>query len=350
MVAMKTFVWNCQGIGGGLTVSSLKEQVRLHTPDIVVLLETKTRRHRYEYLKRQLGMEFLFAVEPRGLSKGLCMFWRDFQQVELIKYADFYIEALLYDPDLQLKWRFFAIYASIDDHTHNGQWRILSDRIRRCPEPCLCLGDFNDILEATEKKGGNPRSERSLADFQAFVIDVGFLDLGFTGYPYTWRNRRENGLIQERLDRGLASEPWLRNYPEARVMHVALAGSDHAALLLSTKPSTTRWHRRFVYDSRWGRHTRCKDVVSERWQKYFPGSRVDQLIGKLGWVRTSLVQWWRQEGRNSSDHISLIRRQLQSAYTDQDFDGSRVRALEQDLKMLFARRSSTGSKNHAYSG
>ncbi|CAB4286404.1 unnamed protein product [Prunus armeniaca] len=288
MVAMKTFVWNCQGIGGGLIVSSLKEQVRLHTPDIVVLLETKTRRHRYEYLKRQLGMEFLFAVEPRGLSGGLCMFWRDFQQVELIKYADFCIEALLYDPDLQLKW------------------------IRRCPEPCLCLGDFNDILEATEKKGGNPRSERSLADFQAFVTDVGFLDLDFTGYPHTWRNRRENGLIQERLDRGLASEPWLRNYPEARVMHVALAGSDHAALLLTTKPSTTRWHRRFVYDSRWGRHTRCKDVVSERWQKYFPGSRGDQLIGKLGWVRTGLVQW--------------------------------------TSRMLFARRSSTGSKNHAYNG
>ncbi|KAH0972205.1 hypothetical protein GBA52_024361 [Prunus armeniaca] len=156
----------------------------------------------------------------------------------------------------------------------------------------------------------------------------GVIHGAMAGYPYTWRNRRENGLIHERLDRCLASEPWLRNCPEARVMHVALAGSDHAAFLLSTKPSTTRWHRRFVYDSRWGRHTRCKDVVSERWQKYFPGSRGDQLIRKLGWVRTGLVQWWRQERRNSSDHISLIRRQLQSAYTDQDFDGSREEVFD----------------------
>ncbi|CAL2246751.1 unnamed protein product [Prunus armeniaca] len=171
-----------------------------------------------------------------------------------------------------------------------------------------------------------------MADFRAFVSDVGLLNLGFAGYPFTWRNRRENGLIQERLDRGLASEPWLRSYSEARVMHVPLARSDHLGLMLSTKPSTTRWHRRFVYDSRWGRQPQCKNVVSERWQKCFQGSRGDQFIGKLGWVRTGFVQWRRIEGRNSSEHITLLRQQLQSAYTDQNFNGPMVRALEQGLK------------------
>ena len=38
---MKLIVWNCQGIGGDLTIENLLEQNRLHTPDIAIMLETK---------------------------------------------------------------------------------------------------------------------------------------------------------------------------------------------------------------------------------------------------------------------------------------------------------------------
>lgn len=62
----------CQGIRGNLTVSSLKEQVKLHTPDMVTLLETKTRHSRYVFLKKVLGMPFMHAVDTCGLSGGLC--------------------------------------------------------------------------------------------------------------------------------------------------------------------------------------------------------------------------------------------------------------------------------------
>lgn len=71
---MRLIVWNCQGIRSALIVSSLKEQVKLQTPDIVVLQETKNRSTRYEYLKRQLGMAYMHTVEPRGLRGGLCLF------------------------------------------------------------------------------------------------------------------------------------------------------------------------------------------------------------------------------------------------------------------------------------
>ncbi|CAL9024182.1 unnamed protein product [Prunus brigantina] len=60
------------GIEGNLIVSSLKEQVKLHIPDMVLLLETKTRSQRYGFLKKVLGMNFMHAVEARGLS-GVCM-------------------------------------------------------------------------------------------------------------------------------------------------------------------------------------------------------------------------------------------------------------------------------------
>ncbi|CAL2225540.1 unnamed protein product [Prunus armeniaca] len=39
------------------------ERVKLHTPDMVMLLETKTRSSRYVFLKKVLGMPFMHAME-----------------------------------------------------------------------------------------------------------------------------------------------------------------------------------------------------------------------------------------------------------------------------------------------
>lgn len=42
-------------------------------------------------------------------------------------------------------------------------------------------------------------------------------------------------LIQQRLDRGLASLGWYKLYPNTKILHVVLEGSDHAMLVLSTE-------------------------------------------------------------------------------------------------------------------
>ena len=71
---MKLIVWNCQGIGGDLTVANLLEQNRLRTPDLVILLETKNKSSRYGHLRKKLGMEFLHAVEPKGIGGASAFF------------------------------------------------------------------------------------------------------------------------------------------------------------------------------------------------------------------------------------------------------------------------------------
>ncbi|XP_008235658.1 PREDICTED: uncharacterized protein LOC103334459 [Prunus mume] len=281
---MRTIVWNCQGIGGNLTISSLKEQVRLHTPDIVVLLETKTRSHRYEHLKRQLNMDFLHAVEPRGLSGGLACFWKDANQVVFV------IEVLVTDSETGRAWRFNVIYASTDDRVRRGQWNILKDRIHGGVEPCLVMGDFNDILDSSENEGRNYRTLNSMYDFRSFVADSHLLDLGYIGHPFTWRNRREGGFIQERLDRGLATESWINLYPNAQVLHQLLPGSDLSMLILDTTPMVRKWRKRFIFDPRWGKEERCKEVVHGCWQKQFQGSKGCQVFEKLKYVRMGILR------------------------------------------------------------
>ncbi|KAM1121104.1 hypothetical protein ACFX19_002872 [Malus domestica] len=88
------------GIEGNLTVDILLKLNRLHTPDIVILLETKNKSSRYVFLKMNLGLEYMFAVESKGLSGGLCVFWRDGSQVTLLKSEEFMIAVKIWDENL----------------------------------------------------------------------------------------------------------------------------------------------------------------------------------------------------------------------------------------------------------
>lgn len=94
-----------------------------------------------------------------------------------------------------------------------------------------------------KKDGGNRRTTASMRNFWNFVTTTCLLDLGFEGYPFTWRNRRDKGFIQERIDRALATNEWVRCNPNAVVSHVVLEGSDHAMLLLSTEVGQPRWKK-----------------------------------------------------------------------------------------------------------
>ncbi|XP_068344245.1 uncharacterized protein [Pyrus communis] len=255
--------WNCQGIGRDLTIDDLLEQNKLHTPDIVILLETKNRSNHYVYLNRRLGMDSMHAVEPRGIAGGMCIFWRNY--VLLVKYANFFLEVGICDGEINENWRLFAIYTSTNDNKRKDQWRMLSNRIKAARNKCLLIGDFNDIIDDLDKERGNYRSVVSMRNFCDFSVGNKLLDLGFMGYPFTWRNRKDEGPIQQRLDHGLATSGWVDVYLEAKIMHEVLEGSDHAMLILATKPSTLIRKRRFIYDEQGERVSRGCETKLESW-------------------------------------------------------------------------------------
>ncbi|KAM1525656.1 hypothetical protein EV2_010396 [Malus domestica] len=139
---------------------------------MVILLETKNKSRSFVHLKKSLGMEHLFAVEPWGIEGGLCVFWRDDSLMVLMKSEEFFVELKLWDEKLNCYWRLFTMYASTDEKKRREQWQGLSKRIAQDRDRCLLLGDFKDILCNEENEGGNYRSAASLRDFRDFVARV----------------------------------------------------------------------------------------------------------------------------------------------------------------------------------
>lgn len=111
------------------------------------------------------------------------------------------------------------------------------------------------------------------------------MDLGYDGYSFTWRNNREAMPIQQRLDRGLASLGWYELYPDTKILHVVLGGSDHAIFILSTEKQWVRRGRRFTYDARCGKLEECRDLVAREWKRSYGGSYAYGVCEKLKSLR-----------------------------------------------------------------
>lgn len=102
---------------------------------------------------------------------------------------------------------FSAIYASTTCLRRKELWRELSDLTCRFLAHWIYIGDFNTVLGAHEKRGGNLPLKQSYEDFHAWT-DLNRLTHVLTGgSPYTWSNGRAARFHTEmRLDRAIINE------------------------------------------------------------------------------------------------------------------------------------------------
>ncbi|KAM2227525.1 hypothetical protein ACFXTI_014320 [Malus domestica] len=76
--------WNCRGSGQASTVDALRDLIRINKPSIVFLSETKARSNGIETLRRSMGYQHGFFVEAIGQSGGLCLWWKEALEVQII--------------------------------------------------------------------------------------------------------------------------------------------------------------------------------------------------------------------------------------------------------------------------
>lgn len=96
------------------------------------------------------------------------------------------------------------------------------------------MGDFNEVLDQTEKSEGQKVTGNNNFLLRKFLNDVHVLDIGFSRNTFTWCNRR-SGLanIRERLDRVMVSTEWRTSFSNASILHLNALQLNHAPILLN---------------------------------------------------------------------------------------------------------------------
>ncbi|KAL4393983.1 hypothetical protein AHAS_Ahas02G0106500 [Arachis hypogaea] len=184
---------------------------------------------RGESVRSKFKLDSSFVVEAAGYSGGIwCLCDSSTWKINVLEHtnqiARLKVSNINFDP-----WLLLAVYGSPQRLTRKHLWngiRSLSDNINI---PWCILGDFNAMLHDYERSGGSNKVERGACfEFQSCLSDCGLVDIGYTGWPFTWRR----GNFVERLDRGLTKLNWHIAFPKAIIKHLSIFKSDHAPLCL----------------------------------------------------------------------------------------------------------------------
>ncbi|GAU35438.1 hypothetical protein TSUD_375280 [Trifolium subterraneum] len=202
------------------TTPTLHEGNQLDPDDMDTQVERKKRRAASlvaEGSEVRTHQHFLSAgpaIDVEGRSGGLAVFWKDSSKCRVLNYTCNFINMLVEDEQWG-EWRLTCYYGYPERSRRRAAWDILRDLGNMSSIPWCIIGDFNDLLSQADKKGIHPHPNGLCMGFRQATSDCDLTDIPIEGHPFTWIKRRGNPhVIEERLDRAMASTSWLQLFPQ----------------------------------------------------------------------------------------------------------------------------------------
>ncbi|KAL6222735.1 hypothetical protein ACLB2K_006126 [Fragaria x ananassa] len=290
---MEILSWNFRGLNNDRAVEALQTLIRQKKPSFIFLSKTKV--HDIDYmnnLRLKLGNRNCEVVYSDGQSGGVALFWEDGMDVRFLLKSNFHVDVEVYAVDGSgMRWRLTGFYghpAAVE------RWRSW-ERLRRLAEvsslPWIVVGDFNEIVSNTEKKGGVSRCGRQMLNFSEALYDAELIDAWFIGAPFTW----QGGGVWCRLDRVVANPSWFDTFPAAR-------------------PRRVPFKYRFRFESSWTNLEACKALIEEEWASTQNGVPMHQMVQKITKTRMALNVWQCSTFGNRKREIELIRYRLEELF------------------------------------
>ncbi|XP_062163754.1 uncharacterized protein LOC133870607 [Alnus glutinosa] len=205
------------------------------------------------------------------------------------------------------------------------------------PRDWLCLGDFNEVVDNTEKVDGSLKIASQILPFRSAIEACSLGDLGYKGSKYTWCNDREGvGFIKERLDRALATEGWCVQYPDVEVEVMSARSLDHKPLCVRLLQGHSHTHRGFKFEASWNIDDESSEVIKDKWEKDVAGPYPLAITQrKLERCARALTAWNWAKYEDIGKRISSLTQKLEILQRDQqEGDEEGIRILQEELNNL----------------
>jgi len=273
--------------------------VKERRPTFVFLMETISSKQYMEVICKKIGFDRVFVVDPIGRSRGLAFLWNSESAVEVYNYSRCHINIVVKDGTNNPLWKFTGFYGNPDCARRADSWDLLKFLNTCHPIPWMCAGDFNEVVMQEENEGSNLRRESQMTGFREALEVCRLGDLGFSGSPFTWSNRRSDGTFtKERLDRAVANPEWCSIFPSFSVVVLAARTSDHSPILVTFSTNFKRGQnqgttgRGFKLEASWLNDAECGDIIRSAWNNC-PSidSPIEGIQQRLSVCRRALLEW-----------------------------------------------------------
>lgn len=138
-------------------------------------------------------MDGCHIVQADGLSGGLWLLWDNEVDIQVVHYTKYYILAACVYKPTSSHFNLVCVYGDPHHKQTNLIWQDVSTFVLASPDnPTICMGDLNELMNASEKCGPRNANLSRINDFCCMVKQCGLFDLGFNGPTYTWTNKQTN--------------------------------------------------------------------------------------------------------------------------------------------------------------
>jgi hypothetical protein len=129
--------------------------VKEKNPHFLFLMETKMRTEYLQRLRIKFGYEGLFTVDPLGKSGGLALFWKNSRELQIQNFSSRHINATVSLTGSVFSWTLNYFYGHPKQGQRESSWQLLAFLSSLSNQAWICIGDFNEIIDNSEKSGGS---------------------------------------------------------------------------------------------------------------------------------------------------------------------------------------------------
>ncbi|KAK5839828.1 hypothetical protein PVK06_008669 [Gossypium arboreum] len=120
-------------------------------------------------------MDGCLAVNTIGKSGGLVMMWKEGTNVEIKSYSSNHIDSLI-QVENDNPFQFTGFYGNADPNNRKSSWDMLRRVGSSVKEKWIIGGDFNAILDNSEKEGGRRKQHALMDDFREKMDSEDIMD------------------------------------------------------------------------------------------------------------------------------------------------------------------------------
>lgn len=129
--------------------------------------------------------------------------------------------------------------------------------------------------------------------FRDVLDECEFMDLGFVGSWFTWSKHFVDGhSIWERLNCGLANNPWFTKFLGTIATHLHCISSDHCPLLINLSRLELQAQKRpFRFEEMWFSDESCVETVEASWSSPTHGTSDCSILKRVDTCGRDIA-WW----------------------------------------------------------